>query len=157
MHDLISLTKVNGTYCSRGCFRVRLKPVFLLKQRRGEKGGHRGGKLKTKGNFYFFFFYELTLPDVWLYHSQSNSQATCAAVQGKAPLLLPMLIHPYFQSLFRWRLKCICVGVLDSPLVCLQALSKPPWEPSLSWEECNSSSARWFCLRMSLYAVLRLC
>lgn len=130
---------------------------FFWSREGGKKGDTEGANLKPKAISSFFFFYELTLPDVWLYHSQSNSQATCAAVQGKAPLLLPMLIHPYFQSLFRWRLKCICVGVLDSPLVCLQALSKPPWEPSLSWEECNSSSARWFCLRMSLYAVLRLC
>lgn len=130
---------------------------FFWSREGGKKGGTEGANLKPKAISSFFFFYELTLPDVWLYHSQSNSQATCAAVQGKVPLLLPMLIHPYFQSLFRWRLKCICVGVLDSPLVCLQALSKPPWEPSLSWEECNSSSARWFCLRMSLYAVLRLC
>jgi len=130
---------------------------FFWSREGGKNGGTEGANLKPKAISSFFFFYELTLPDVWLYHSQSNSQATCAAVQGKVPLLLPMLIHPYFQSLFRWRLKCICVGVLDSPLVCLQALSKPPWEPSLSWEECNSSSARWFCLRMSLYAVLRLC
>lgn len=129
MHDLISLTKVNGTYCSRGCFRVRLKPVFLLKQRRGEKGeAQRGQTLNQRRFLFFFVFYELTLADVWLYHSQSNSQATCAAAQGKPPLLLHMLIHPCFQAPFRRRLKFIWRGVLDSLLVCLWALSQPFWE-----------------------------
>ena len=155
MHDLISLTKVNGTYCSRGCFRVRVKPVFLLKQRGEKKRGAQRGQTLNQRRFFFFFFYELTLADVWLYHSQSNSQATCAAAQGKPALLLPMLIYPCFLALFRRRLQHVHGGVPGGLLVCLQALAQPPGEcPGLSWEKHNSSSCRWLCTKMSLSALL---
>lgn len=149
MHDLISLTKVNGTYCSRGCFRVRLKPVFLLKQRRGRKGGTEGANLKPKAISSFFFSF-------MSWHYQTCG-CTIASLTPKQHVQLYGVRLPCSSpcSYLIFGL-CIRVGVLGSPLVCLQALSKPPWEPSLSWEEHNSSSARWFCLRMSLYVVFRL-
>lgn len=100
---------------------------FFWSREGKKKGGTEGANFKPKA-ISFFFFYELTLADVWLYHSQSNSQATCAAVQGKPALLLPVLIHPCFQALFRRRLQRIRGGVLGSLLVCLQALAQPPWE-----------------------------
>lgn len=61
--------------------------------REGEKGegGTEGASFKPKAISFFCFFYELTLADVWLYHSQCNSQAPCAAVQGNPALLLPIL------------------------------------------------------------------
>lgn len=123
MHDLISLTKVNGTYCSRGCFRVRLKPVFLLKQRGGKKGGAQRGQTLNQRRFLFFIFflvfYELTLADVWLYHSQSNSQH-CVQL-CRASLAPP---HPHKARLFtRLHLGESCReflgGVLGKLLLCL--------------------------------------
>lgn len=100
MHDLISLTKVNGTYCSRGCFRVRLKPVFLLKQRGGKKGGgvQRGQTLNQRRFLFFFFFLSFTS-----WHEQtcgctiaSVTPSTMCSCAGQACLAPP---HPHIPRL----------------------------------------------------------
>lgn len=72
---------------------------------RGEKkggGGAEGANFKPKAVsflfFPFFVFYELTLADVWLYHSQSNSQHHVQLCRASLPCSSPSSCTQAFRQ-----------------------------------------------------------